>query len=101
MAPRLELQTKLEDLLGSENVYFQPPAGYQMTYPCIVYKRSNIRSKPADNAPYLRVNQYTVTCIDADPDSETPDKVSKLSQCVFDRYFTSENLNHNIFTLLF
>lgn len=101
MAQRLELQSLLEGLLGSGNVYFQPPPDYMMSYPCIVYNRSNIRSKHADNFPYKHVKEYTITVIDADPDSEVPDKVSKLPQSVFERHFTADNLNHDVFSILF
>ena len=36
---RLELQSVLEQTLGSRNVYFQPPASVKMKYPAIVYER--------------------------------------------------------------
>jgi len=101
MGTRLELKTLLETLLGSNKVYFQPPPGYMMSYPCIVYQRSNIRSKSADNAPYNLTKEYTVTVIDADPDSAIPDKVSKLPRAIFDRHFVSDNLNHDVFNILF
>lgn len=101
MASRLDLQELLEGLLGSENVYFQPPPSFRMTYPCIVYNRSNIRSRHGDNRPYKLDNQYTVTVIDANPDSEIPGKVALLPQCAHDRKFISENLNHDVFNILF
>jgi len=101
MAQRLNLQTLLEDLLDSENVYFQPPPGFLMAYPCIVYNRSNIRTKFADNMPYMHRKQYTLTVIDGDPDSAIPDKIAALPASLFDRHFTSENLNHDVFNILF
>ena len=39
MARRLELQNLLANLLGTNNVYFQPPPTVQMEYPAIVYHR--------------------------------------------------------------
>ena len=101
MGLRLDLQTLLETILGSNNVYFQPPPGYLMSYPCIIYNRSSIRTKHADNVPYTFINQYTVTVIDANPDSVIPRKIAELPQCVLDRHFTSDNLNHDVFNLLF
>ena len=101
MASRLDFQSKLETLLGSGNVYFQPPSGFMMAYPCIVYQRSNIRSQSADNAPYKLDKEYTVTVIAADPDSDVPDKISLLPRTVFDRHFVSDNLNHDVFNILF
>lgn len=101
MGQRTDLQDLLEDLLGSENVYFQPPPSKDIAYPCIVYNRSNIRTKFADNLPYLHRNQYTITVIDADPDSDIPGKVADLPSCIFDRHFVSDNLNQDVFDILF
>lgn len=101
MGQRLDLHSLLLALIGNPNVYFQPPPDFVMSYPCIVYSRSNIRSKHGDNVPYKLVKEYTITVIDRNPDSIIPDKVSKLPQCVFDRNFRSANLNHDVFNILF
>ena len=98
---RLELHEVLCDILGSRNVYFQPPESFKLKYPCIVYERSYIRQDKANNETYLKHKRYTVTVIDEDPDSETPEKVLALHYCSFDRHYTSENLNHDVFTLYF
>ena len=37
MKNRIELQTLLEELLGSKNVYYQPPNNLSMSYPAILY----------------------------------------------------------------
>lgn len=101
MGTRLELQELLETLLGSENVYFQPPPDFMISYPCIVYNRSNIRSKHGDNRPYKFDKEYTITVIDPNPDSSIPDKVSQLPRCAYDRHFTANELNHDVFNILF
>lgn len=101
MAPRLQLQTILKAILGSNNVYFQPPSNIQMSYPCIVYKRSDIRTEFADNVPYNKRKRYQVTVIDQNPDSEIPDKVAELPMASYDRSFTADNLNHDVFNLFF
>jgi len=101
MGTRLDLQTLLETTLGSTNVYFQPPPSFMLSYPCIVYTRSNILSAHADNQPYKHEKRYTITVIDANPDSELPDKISKLPRCVFDRPFKSDNLNHDVFNMIY
>lgn len=101
MAPRLELQTLLETLLGTPNVYFQPPANVQMKYPCIVYSRDAADTKFAGNNPYARTKRYQVTVIDRDPDSLIPDKIAALPMCSHNRFFTADNLNHDVFTLFF
>lgn len=101
MATRLDLQTTLETLLGSDKVYFQPPPDFMMSYPCIVYNRSNIRSSHGDNRPYKLENEYTITVIDPNPDSLIPMKVAQMARCVFDRHFVSDQLNHDVFNILF
>lgn len=101
MAPRLELQTKLEAVLGTDKVYFQPPASLTLTYPCIVYKRSGIKSLFGDNIPYSLSNEYMLTVIYKDPDSDLVDKVAKLPKCKLDRTYTSDNLYHAVFTIHF
>lgn len=101
MGSRLELQTLLEDLLGSRNVYYQPPESVKMSYPAIVYSRYDIENNHADNNPYKQTLAYQVIVIDKNPDSEIVMKVSRLPMCSYDRHFTSDNLNHDIFTLYF
>lgn len=101
MASRLKLQTVLEELLGSENVYYQPPASVHMSYPAIVYSRKNIDNTHADNLVYRQNNSYEIIVIDEDPDSEIVTKVSALPLCNFDRHYETDNLNHDVFTLYF
>jgi hypothetical protein len=99
MGSRQDLNTLL--LTFSDNVYFQPPPSVQMKYPCIVYNRDRVNTKFADDKPYSHVKRYSVTVIDSNPDSEIPDKIAKLPMCSFDRFFTADNLNHDVFQLFF
>lgn len=91
----------LEELLGSSNVYFQPPPSIKLKYPCIVYHKSMENAIFADDRPYNRRNRYKVTVIDRDPDSLIPDKVGELPMCTFDRHYTSDKLNHDVYNLYF
>lgn len=100
MGSRLNLQTLLETL-GTNHVYFQPPPEFQMAYPCIVYQRSNIGTQFADNIPYRFSIRYQITVIDRNPDSALISKVASLPQCVFDRHFATNGLNHDIFVIWF
>ena len=95
------LQAVLEELLGSRNVYFQPPESVKLKYPAIVYSRKKIDNKHADNKVYKQSVSYELTVIDKDPDSEIVIKVSMLPRCEHDRHFKSDNLNHDVFTLLY
>ena len=98
---RLQLQSLLEELLGSGEVYFQPPPNTAMQYPSIVYKMDLAETEFADNLPYRRTKRYQVTIIDQDPDSAIPDKVADLPMCLFERHFTAGNLHHHIYNLYF
>ena len=42
MRNRLDLQKIFEDILGSKNVYFQPPESLKMKYPAIRYSLDDI-----------------------------------------------------------
>ena len=101
MANRLDLQAELEELLGSRNVYFQPPASVRINYPAIVYTRSDIDNTFADDSVYMQSHFYEVTVIDEDPDSKIVEAVSKLPTCRFSRHFTSENRNHDTFIIYY
>lgn len=101
MATRINLQNVLEELLGSRNVYYQPPESLKMNYPAIVYARKTIDNSYANNSVYKQNYAYEITVIDKNPDSEIVNKVSKLPTCRFDRHFKSDNLNHDVFTLYY
>lgn len=101
MHGRLELQTMLEELLGSQEVYFQPPASVRMQYPAIVYSRYNIDNAHADDEVYKQSLEYEVIVIDPDPDSEIVMRVSRLPRCKHERHYTADGLNHDAFKLYY
>lgn len=101
MGTRLDFQGVLEGVLGSRNVYFQPPTNVQMSYPAIVYNRDYEAVQYGDNRPYNRRLRYQVTVIDPNPDSPIPSQVGELSLAAFVRHFTMDNLNHDIFDVYF
>ena len=101
MGTRLELQSLLESILGSRNVYFQPPETVRMSYPCIVYQRNDEVNQFADNRPYMHDKQYILTVIDKNPDSAILDKIAELPRSNYDRHFTADNLNHDVFTIYY
>lgn len=99
MATRLDLQTLLEDILQSRNVYYQPPESVKMQYDAIRYSRANIENTFANDSVYKQDNAYEIIVIYRDPDSELPMKISRLPKCRHDRHYTADNLNHDVFTL--
>jgi hypothetical protein len=96
---RLELHAQLTDI--TPKVYYQPPNGLRMEYPCIVYNKSDVLTLHAGNDKYRNTTRYTVTVIDRDPDSSIPESVLDLPLCSYDRRFAADNLNHDVFTLYF
>lgn len=101
MASRLDLHSELVKVLGTNNVYFQPPESLKLIYPCIVYERSDIRSFDADNKKYLKTHHYTITVIDKDPDSKIVENISELQKIRFIRHFATEGLNHDVFEIYY
>lgn len=101
MASRLELQSKFEDVLGSRNVYFQPPSSVRIQYPAIVYSRKDIEGRFANDKIYRKLPCYEAILIDKNPDSEFIDKILDLPYCSFDRHYESDNLNHDVFTIFY
>lgn len=98
---RLQLDAILRVALGSSNVYFQPPTSVKMSYPAIVYSLANINNDFANDGVYLSLTRYSVTLIVKDPDSELIGTIAALPNCQFDRCYTSDNLNHYVFTIYY
>ncbi len=99
MNDRLELHELLCQILGSREVYFQPPESVKMKYPAIVYSRNRIENVSADNVIYKQDVSYSIMVIDRDPDSEIVEKVSRIPHILYDRSYVADNLNHDVFIL--
>ena len=101
MGTREELQAKLEDLLGSSNVYYQPPESLKINYPAIIYSKGKITKIHADNKGYRMNTRYDITVVDRRPDNPVIQKLLELPYCSYDRHYVSDNLNHDSLTLYF
>ena len=101
MDRRLNLQEILASILGSNNVYFQPPETIKLKYPCIIYERSNIDQTYADNRSYIDKVCYSITLITRSPESDLVKKILALPYCSYDRYYAADTLNHDTFTLFY
>ncbi len=107
MERRLELHNKFIDILGTKDepisrVYFQPPASPNpnMKYPAIKYSLSGMDQKHANNGHYSLTDQYEVTSIGEDPDSDIPGKILNSGLMVkFDRRYVADGLYHDVFTI--
>ena len=101
MERRIELHKILCNILGSKNVYFQPPESIKMNYPAIVYSLDDLSGSYANNGVYLLSKQYSLTLIDRDPDNSFVERIALLPFCSFDRHYKMDNLNHYVFTIYF
>ncbi len=98
-----DLQAVLQDILGEDGkVYYQPPENYKLSYPCIVFERTNALTSYADNNPYQVTKRYTITLMTKTADNdEYVDKILFLPMCTYDRQFINDNIVHDVFTIYF
>lgn len=99
---RTELHQKLETILNSNHVYFQPPESVKMVYPAIVYNLSDFSLRPADDRNYVTNKRYTVTYIHRDPDSTLNEPMfDTFRMCSFERRFVNDNLYHDVYSIYY
>lgn len=101
MADRLELQSLLEKLLGSSNVYYKPPESIKMQYPAIKYSKQTITSTHANDRKYSMKDCYQLIVIAKLPDNPVIKKLLELPYCSYDRYYVADNLNHDVLTIYY
>jgi hypothetical protein len=101
MADRLDVHSVLEELLGSKNVYYQPPESTKMHYDAIRYSKKNIDIKYANNAKYSMMDCYEVIVIATRPDHSVIKKLLALPYSSWDRHYVADNLNHDVLTIYF
>ena len=101
MPNRVDLQAKLERILSSRNVYYQPPESIKINYPAIIYSRTDIDSKYANNKRYINTDRYEIIVVDRKPDNAVINSILELPCCSFDRHYTAHNLHHDVLTLYY
>lgn len=98
---RLELQAKLEEILGSSNVYYQEPPNTGMKFPCILYELDKLQTRRADNKPYITSNRWTVhhmyKSVKNDTIMET--MVNSFLRCEHDRRIKSDGVYNDYYTI--
>lgn len=100
MGSREELHEELK--VFSDNVYFQPPSSIQMKYPCIVYNKDDNHKQHGNNSIYYRKQGYTITVMDRDPDSLTPEMLESYFQyCSINQYYEVDGLHHTTLNLYY
>lgn len=97
---RYELNAKLEECCP--RVYFNPPEGTQLVFPCIVYNRRYGDHKYADNKVFLSHVAYQVTVMYKSSDTDITDKIlDKFTMVRLENDFIEKGLNHTVFLLYY
>ena len=102
MTSRSKLHEELCKLLGTRNVYFQPPESVRMQYDAIRYSLAGKDLKRANNRIYRNTNQYDGVVITTNSDSNIPDTLLNHFEMIsFGKPYTADNLHHYPFTLYY
>ena len=101
MADRLDLQSLLEELLESRNVYYQSPESVKMQYPAIRYKKKTIVPKYANDGKYSLLDCYELIVISKSSDEPVIKKLLSLPYCSYDRPYIADNLYHDVLTIYY
>lgn len=101
MRPREQLHNILVSIIGAGRVYFQPPEGTRIQYPCLIYSRSTVSSDFADNGRYGSRMRYEVTLISQKPETGYFNSILNLPFCSHNRHFVVDRLYHDVFNIYF
>lgn len=102
MGRRLNLQAELEEILGSKNVYYQPPSTVSLKYPCIIYSLTRTNTIRADNRIYKATNEYHVKHIFKSLESEKKDDLlNHFLMISHDARFVADKMYNDEFTLYY
>ena len=97
---REELDNKIREISGFQNVYFQPPS--KMNYPCILYQKEKNDKHNANDSMYLNKVRYTITIIGKESENEF--LINKFLRSFKNidsdrRYISPDNLYHDVLIL--
>ena len=95
------LRDLLKSILGSNNVYFQPPPTIKIEYPCIIFERDADQATRADDKRYTSMYRYSILYIRRTHDTAVPEAILDLPLCSYDRFYTADGLNHDAFSIYY
>lgn len=98
---RIELDAMLRTMLGSTNVYYDPPEGFKLKYPCIVYNLSGNTDTHAEDNYYRRMKRYTLRYITRNADDPMVDTIENLRYCSLIQPYTADGLFHYAYQIYF
>lgn len=100
MSKRMLIRSILNDSISKTNesykLFYNPTDNTTLTYPCVLYKRSGITQRHADNLGYHSSEEYQVTIIDKRVDSPLIDVLLTNQYCRYVNEFIVDNMHHTI-----
>lgn len=100
MMSRETLQAKLEEVLGSTNVYHQEPPNTGMKYPCFVYSFVRPEVDNADNTPYIITGRWEVHHMYKNPNNSIVEKMLFMAPYVtHDRRIKHDGVYNDYYTI--
>lgn len=100
MKTRAEMQSMLEDVLGSSNVYFQAPPNTGMSYPCIVFRFVRFNIQRADNKPYVVSGHWEVHHMYKNPKNDLKEKfIFEVPFCTWDKRLVAKDVYNDYYKI--
>nr|DAD73345.1 MAG TPA: tail completion protein [Siphoviridae sp. ctKm44]DAE09866.1 MAG TPA: tail completion protein [Siphoviridae sp. ctJdE31] len=100
MSKRMLIRDVLMKAIQKSNedykLFYNPVSNTNLTYPCILYKRSAVRQRHADNIRYHTHESYEITVIDKRVESPVIDILLDSQYCVYENEFIVDNMHHTI-----
>lgn len=96
---RTKLSEMLHLVLGSENVYFQPPENQKIEYPAIIYNLEKENVRRANNRRYFTCDRYQIKFIRKQFESDVTDKLLDLPYCEHTREYKYADLYHDVYSI--
>lgn len=99
---RVGLNDIFKEILGSGNVYFNPPESLKLNYPCIVYNYDSGDSIFADDSAYQFNRKYSAQYISKKADDIMSDRIAtEIPMCTMGRNFIQDNMYHYNYTIYY
>jgi hypothetical protein len=98
---RFLFDAKLKEITELTNVYYDPPESVLMEYPAIVYKKTNMPARYANNKKYIKRLAFEVKVIAEDADTKYVDLINDMDFSHYDRHYVAYDLHHDVFTIIF
>lgn len=103
---RLQFDAELREIQmevnGYQHTYFEPPESVRLEYDAIVYIKSLMNVRRANNRSYSIRDGYLVTIISRDCETILPRVIQEhFERCTPERSFVKDNLYHFPFTIYY